>query len=301
MRPVEKWRGFQKILTRTIILNKMKFAGIAIGVAIVLAGCGGYFYTTVGGTVKGLGSGDVLVLRNDTNYRQTLSADGPFSFNVASNGSYTISVLTQPNTTNCSVANASGTMTGEAAVSNVVVTCVPNVQIGGTVSGLADSATLTLFNNGTSTATVTANGSYVFSTYVVNANPYAITVGVPPASQYCTVANGTGIADITNTAAALTSSVTCVPAVPVKFTVNGLTAGLTLTMANTVNGFVDRYSVTAPGNYSFNWSWLTGTAFNATVDTQPTGQTCTVTGNTGIIDASNPAASANIVVNCVKS
>lgn len=276
----------------------MKFAGIAAGVAIILAGCGGYVYTTVGGTVTGLGSGDTLVLRNDTNYRQTLTADGPFSFNVASNGSYVISVLTQPNTTNCTVVNGSGTMTGEAAVSNIVVTCVPNVQIGGTLSGLNAGSSMTLYNNGTSTAAVTANGSFLFPTYVVNGNPYAITVGVPPPSQYCTVANGTGIANIANTAAALTSTVNCVPAVPVKFTVNGLTAGQTLTVANTVNGYADNYSVTAAGSYTFNWSWLSGSTFNATVVTQPTGQTCTVTGGSGVIDANNPAASANIVVNC---
>ena len=285
-----------------IILNKSKFAALVVGAGIVLAGCGGFVYTTVGGTVTGLGTGNVLILRNDANYTQTLSADGTFAFNVASNGTYNITVQSQPNTVNCSVINGSGKMSGDASVTNIAVTCTPNVQIGGTLSGMPDAASMVLLNNATASATVTANGAFVFPNYVVNGSTYAITVGIPPASQYCTVANGTGVANLSNPAAALTARVSCVPATPVKFTVNGLTAGLVLTMANTVNGYVDSFSVSAPGNYFFNWSWLDGTPFNATVLTQPTGQTCTVTsGGKGTVSAANPAASQNIVVDCVKT
>ncbi|MFZ6746626.1 hypothetical protein ACO0LC_25630 [Undibacterium sp. JH2W] len=282
-------------------MNKSKFAAILAGVGIVLAGCGGFVYTTVGGTVTGLGPSDTIVLRNEGNYTQTLTADGSFNFNVASNGNYTITVATQPNSVNCSVANGTGRMSGETSVRNIAVTCTPNVPLGGTVAGMTDGASMTLVNNALYNATVTANGSFTFANYVVSGTTYAITVGVPPPSQYCTVANGTGTASNTNLPAALTSVVTCVPAVPVKFTVNGLTAGTILTMVNTVDGFADKYAVTAPGNYLFHWSWLSGKAFNATVDTQPTGQTCKVTAGTGVVDAANLAASANIIVDCAKT
>ncbi|MFZ6873046.1 hypothetical protein ACO0LF_13390 [Undibacterium sp. Di27W] len=282
-------------------MNKSKFAALLAGVGIVLAGCGGFVYTTVGGTVTGLGASDTIVLRNEGNYTQTLSADGSFSFNVASNGNYTITVASQPNSVNCTVVNGSGRMSGEASVRNIAVTCIPNVPLGGTVVGMTDGASMTLVNNALYNATATANGSFTFANYVVSGTTYAITVGVPPPSQYCTVANGTGTASNTNLPAALTSVVTCVPAVPVKFTVNGLTAGTVLTMVNTVDGFADKYSVTAPGNYLFNWSWLSGKPFNVTVDTQPTGQTCKVTAGTGVVNAANLAASANIVVDCAKT
>jgi len=282
-------------------LNTSKFAAVLVSVGIVLAGCGGFVYTTIGGTVTGLGSGDTVILRNESNYTQTLTADGSFQFNVASNGNYSITVAQQPNTVNCTVVNGTGKMTGEASVKNIVVTCTPNVPLGGTVAGLIDGGSMILLNNATYKATVTTNGSYKFADFAVNGASYAITVGLPPVSQYCTVANGTGVASNTNLPAALTSVVTCVPAVPVKFTVNGLTAGTILTLVNTVDGFADKYAVSAPGNYLFGWSWLTGKPFNVTVDTQPTGQTCKVTGATGVVDAANPAASANIVIDCAKS
>lgn len=279
----------------------MKLTAVTLGIGIVAAGCGGFVYTTVGGTVTGLGTGNTLVLRNEANYTRTLTADGTFSFNVASNANYAITVLTQPNTVNCAVANGTGRMTGESSVNNIAVSCTPNVQIGGTLNGMSDTGSITLYNNAATTATVTANGSFLFPNYVVNGGAYDITVGVPPAAQYCTVANGKGVASLANPAAALTASVTCIPATPVKFTVNGLTAGLVLTVANTVNGYVDNYTVTAPGNYAFGWSWLNGTPFSISVVTQPTGQTCKITGATGTVIESNPAASANIVVDCAKT
>ncbi|MBC3919471.1 hypothetical protein H8L32_18420 [Undibacterium sp. CY18W] len=283
-------------------MNKSKLLGIITCLVLILAGCGGFVYTTVGGTVTGLTSGDTLVLRNDANYTQTLTADGTFSFNVASNGSYAISVLTQPNTVNCTVVNGTGKMTGEAAVKNIIVTCVPNVPIGGTLAGLADSTSLVLVNNNTGlTATVSTNGTFLFGNYVVNGNAYTIAVGIPPAAQYCTVANGTGTANILNTAAALTSVVTCVPAVPVKFTVTGMTAGTILTMVNTANAYADKFSVTLDGTYGFNWSLLNGVSYVAAVDTQPSGQTCKVANGTGVIDFNNPTAAANITVTCAKS
>ncbi|MFZ6734675.1 hypothetical protein ACO0LG_22290 [Undibacterium sp. Ji42W] len=282
-------------------MNKSKFAALIVGAGIVLAGCGGFVYTTVGGTVTGLGTGDVLVLRNESNYTQTLTADGTFSFNVASNGNYTISVLTQPNSVNCTIINGTGRMSGDSAVKNIAVTCVPNVPVGGTVSGMADNSSMVLLNNALTTATVTANGSFQFASYGVSGQPFAVTVGIPPASQYCTVANGTGTVNNANPAASLTALVSCVPAVPVQFTVNGLAAGTVLTMVNTVDGFADKFAVSAPGNYQFGWSWLSGKPFNITVDTQATGQTCKVTGGTGVVDASNPAASRNAVVDCTKT
>ncbi|MFZ6658850.1 hypothetical protein [Undibacterium sp. TJN19] len=282
-------------------MNKSKFAGIIVGLALVLAGCGGFVYTTVGGTVTGLGATDSIVLRNESNYIQTLTADGTFNFNVASNASYAITIQTQPNTVNCTVVNGTGKMTSDAAVRNISVTCVPNVPVGGTVTGMNDNSTLVLLNNAVSSATVTGNGTFQFPVYVVNGNPYSVTVSVPPASQYCSVANGTGTANISNIAASNNVLITCVPAVPVKFTVNGLTAGTVLTMANTANGVVDKYSVTAIGVYAFNFNLLDGVPYAVTVDTQPAGQTCTVAGGTGVAHINDPTAASNIAVTCVKS
>jgi hypothetical protein len=50
---------------------------------------------------------------NEQNFIRTLTADGSFSFNVASNANYSIVVSSQPNLVNCTVANGTGKMTGE--------------------------------------------------------------------------------------------------------------------------------------------------------------------------------------------
>ncbi|MFZ6772932.1 hypothetical protein ACO0LB_09485 [Undibacterium sp. SXout7W] len=282
-------------------MNKTTLAFISGSIGLILAGCGGFVYTTVGGTVKGLGSGDSLVLRNDANYTKTLTADGTFAFNVASNGSYAISILTQPNSVSCALTNGTGTMTGDAAVTNVSVNCVPNVPVAGTLSGMSDGSTIILSNNATSTLTLSANGAFQFASYVVSGNPYSVAVSTPPAGQFCTVANGAGTVNNSNLLSGSNVAVTCAPAVPVKFTVSGLTSGSTLVMADTAIGIVDKYAVTADGTYSFNWSLLTGANYSASVDTQPSGQTCTVSNGAGVADLANPTGASNIAVKCVKN
>ncbi|MDE2429493.1 MAG: hypothetical protein KGM99_12235 [Burkholderiales bacterium] len=285
-------------------MNKSKLAGIAGCVGIILAGCGGFVYTTVGGNVSGLVAGDGVTLRNEGNYKVGVSTDGPFSFNEASNASYSISIYGQPNKTNCSVANGTGTMTGSGAVNNVSVTCVPNVPVSGTLSGLNDGNSIYLYNTtakGLESLQVTTNSTFQFLSYVVSGSTYAVSVNIPPAGQYCTVNNATGTVDNQNLTGASNVSVNCVPAVPVKFTVSGLTSGSSLTLANAGVGAGDKLAVSNDGTYSFNWSLLNGAPYTVSVDTQPTGQTCKVTNGTGVADLSNPTGASNILVNCVKN
>lgn len=63
--------------------------------------------------------------------------------------------------------------------------------IGGTVSGLAPGAQVALRNNGGDPLTLSANGSFSFTTPVAYNGSYAVTVGTQPAGQSCSVQNGT--------------------------------------------------------------------------------------------------------------
>lgn len=65
--------------------------------------------------------------------------------------------------------------------------------VGGTVSGLS-GAGLVLQNNAGNDLTVSANGSFTFSTSIVSGRAYAVTVKTQPSgpAQTCTVANGSG-------------------------------------------------------------------------------------------------------------
>lgn len=77
----------------------------------------------IGGTVGGL-VGTGLVLQNNGADDKALTSNGAFAFAtpIAVGGNYSVSVLTQPSASTCTVQN--GTGTANATVTNVAVTCV---------------------------------------------------------------------------------------------------------------------------------------------------------------------------------
>ena len=277
---------------------KTKNKAIIAGAILALAGCGGFVYTTVGGTVKGLTTDSVLVLKNEGNYTSRITADGPFSFKVASNGIYSITIGTQPNPVNCTLVNGSGKMTGDTPLNNIAVTCVPNVPVSGTLNGLVSGTSVSLSDNTVFQSTLTANGTFILPTYVVNGSTYAVTVSSQPAAQFCSVINGSGTADNTNLTAASNVAVNCVAAVPVAGTLTGLNTGLSVILSNNGNDSLTR---TATGAFAFANSILNGSTYAVSVVTQPTGQTCTVTNGAGTAALANPAGASNIAVNCVNN
>jgi hypothetical protein len=167
---------------------------------------------TIGGTVSGLNaSTSVTLLDNGTN-SLTVTANGSFTFTtaLASGATYKVTVGTQPTGETCTVTNGSGTV-GSANVTNVAVACATakTYTIGGTVSGLNASTSVTLLDNGTNSLTVTANGSFTFTTPIASGATYSVTVGTPPTGETCTVTNGSGTvgsANVTNVAVACSTS-----------------------------------------------------------------------------------------------
>jgi hypothetical protein len=107
-------------------------------------------------------------------------------------------VLAQPLGEDCTVTNGTGTAT--ANVVNANVACVQAYTINGAITGLT-AAGLVLQDNGGSNLTVSANAaSFTFAAPVLSGGAYSVTVLTQPASQSCTVVNGSGtaVADVTN-------------------------------------------------------------------------------------------------------
>jgi hypothetical protein len=74
-------------------------------------------------------------------------------------------------------------------------------SIGGTVSGLSGS--LVLQDNGSDDLSVSASGPFTFNTKLSSGTPYNVTVKTAPASQNCSISNGSGTvaaADVSNIA-----------------------------------------------------------------------------------------------------
>lgn len=67
--------------------------------------------------------------------------------------------------------------------------------VGGTVTGLAAGKQVVLSQNGTQTATVTANGTFQFGIALISGVAYNVTVATQPTGQNCTVVNAKGSAN----------------------------------------------------------------------------------------------------------
>jgi len=233
----------------------------------------------VGGTVNGL-RGNGLVLQNNGGDDLPISAaDGAFVFpaTLASGSAYDVTILSHPSEQTCSVTNGSGIASFD--VSDILISCIdilpPTFSVGGNVSGLAGSVTLQ--NNGGDDLTVSANGSFNFATAVVFGGTYSVTVASQPIGQSCTVVNNSGTvsADVTNVV------VTCATN---THSIGGSVSGLSGSMTLQNNGG-DDLIIDADGSFSFATAVAFGGAYNVTVASQPTGQSCTVVNNSGTVSA----------------
>jgi hypothetical protein len=143
---------------------------------------------SIGGTVTGLAkAGSGLVLQNNGGDNLTLKANGTFTFPtlVPAGATYKVTVLTQPAGPNqvCTVSN--GTGTANANVVNVQVIC-PAIfhTIGGTVVGLVGTNSgMVLQNNLGDNLTISANGTFTFSTPIADGSTYDVSVLVGPSTQ----------------------------------------------------------------------------------------------------------------------
>ena len=179
--------------------------------------------------------------------------------------------------------------------------------VGGSVFGL--SGTLVLENNGGDNLTINSNGSFTFATPVAQGAPYNVTVLTQPATQTCTVTNGSGTmggANVTNVGVNCVTNTTTLStsASQLALSVTGLTefgvsgtpsSGLAriITITNTGSNPAVNLSVTPP-------TWPTGTTSPTTCgSTLAASSSCTITitpGATATSDGTNPCSSGTAPV-----
>ncbi|MFL5307613.1 MAG: LamG-like jellyroll fold domain-containing protein [Polyangia bacterium] len=226
---------------------------------------------SVGGSIIGL-TGNGLVLHNGSDDLPLSGSATTFTFptKVASGAGFAVSVKTQPASPSqtCMVTGGTGTIAAGNA-SSITVNCTTDqFAVGGSISGLAGTVTLT--NNAGDDVNVTSNGTFSFPTLVTSGQPYKIEVKTQPAtpSQTCTVTNGSG----TVAGAMISATVACVTnAFKLKAAVMGVkAAGLTLE-----NG-TDMLAVSADGTVTVSAAVLSGTSYTLAIASQPVGQTCTI-------------------------
>ena len=243
---------------------------------------------SVGGTVSGL-SGTV-VLQDNGGDNLSVTASGPFTFAtaLASGAAYSVTVKTNPSGQACTVSGGSGTV-GSANVTSVTVSCAAaaSFSVGGTVSGL--SGTVVLQDNGGDDLSLSASGPFTFATKLASGAAYSVTVKTNPSGQACTVSAGSG-----TVASANVTSVAVSCAAAASFSVGGTVSGLSGTVVLQDNGG-DNLSVSASGPFTFATKLASGAAYSVTVNTNPSGQTCTVSAGSGTVASANVTS---VTVSC---
>ncbi|MFC4819103.1 BACON domain-containing protein [Dokdonella ginsengisoli] len=219
----------------------------------------------------------------------------PVSGSVASGGSSSVTVTANAGALAagtysaklCVATNDPAQASVEVSVS-LVVDAPATYTVGGTVSGLGGSG-LVLKLNGGNDLPVAANGAFTFPAGLTSGTAYTVTVGTQPSAQTCTVANGSGTiagSNVTNV------SVTCAAD---TYTLGGSASGLQGGGLVLKNGSTT-LAVASDGSFTFPGTLPDGTAYNVSVDTQPTSpaQVCTVANGSGTIHADV----TNVAVTC---
>ena len=159
----------------------------------------------------------------------------------------------------------------------VHVSPAPVFNVGVVVSGL--SGTVVLRNNGADDVSISANGGFTFATPVATGSPYDITVLSQPASEACSISDGTGTIAATD----VTATVNCAAN---TYAVGGTVSGLEGVVVLQDNGG-DNVDVSADGSFAFANALLSGSPYNVAVLTQPATQMCTVASASGTIIGTN--------------
>jgi hypothetical protein len=164
--------------------------------------------------------------------------------------------------------------------------------VGGTISGLSSNLAvkLVLQNNGGDNLTPTGNGTFAFATAINVGSAYYVTVSTQPSGETCVVENPVGVVEQSIgsvNSVVVVCSVTLSVANDITGQVNNLTSGGQLTLLN--NG-TQSYLITGTGvakqEFSFSLPQALNSTYSVVVQTNPTGQTCTLVNAAGTVTAS---------------
>jgi hypothetical protein len=280
-------------------------------------GCGQL--DSIGGTIKGLAKGNKLALNlhesfSPPNVTQTWTGTGsnfgftfgnppdPYGRGFYTGDKYTLTIPIQPTGQKCTVSNGTGTIVN-TDVKNIVIDCVPTYSIGGTITGLAKGATITLADKLSTTVTDVLNKTgtgasltFTFAKELTSSSKYSVSVKTQPSGEKCTVTGGTGVVVAKNVT---TVSVKCV-ATTTSYTIGGKVSGLTTGQSVVLedNG-ANNTTVTFPATgFTFSTKVSSGNKYKVTVLTPPSGDTCNVANGSGTVVSSDIT---NVSVSCSSS
>ncbi|MBB5208499.1 hypothetical protein [Chiayiivirga flava] len=170
---------------------------------------------------------------------------------------------------------------------------VQTFAVGGALSGLAPGGSISLRLNSGTPLVLDEDGAFAFANEVIEAGAYEVSIVTQPATQTCTVDNGSGTiagADVTDVL------VTCVDLPPPTYTVGGSVSGLGggRTVSLQLDGG-ETLSDVANGPFGFTTLLGSGETYSVTVSDVPADRVCEVQNGSGTID---DADVVNVLVQC---
>ena len=236
-----------------------------------------------GGLVLANGADQLVIYQNGTY---------TFPTKVAANGTFNVTVVTQPSNPfqTCGVSGGSGTVVS-GDVKSITVNCSPKTfTVGGTVTGLGGSGLKLRINDTEDVAINTVDGTYAFATALASGTKYAVVVKDDPTNRWqtCTLENATGVvanAKVENV------NVTCVDK---TFSISGTITGLKatgLSLTNTYTGGGGPETINPAMNateFAFAQAVKSGQTYTVTVPASPPNHECNVTDKaTGTVGGAN--------------
>ncbi len=208
-----------------------------------------------------------------------------FPTTFASGSTYTVRVKTQPAGQTCTLSsNATGTITSNITVTATCTTKGANDTISVAVTGL--TGTLVMQDDKADTLTFTTNNTQSFATTYASGSTYSVTVKTQPSGQTCTLSSnssGTITANITITATCTTNTTND----KISVAVTGLTGTLVVQ-----DDKADTLTFNSNTTQTFATSYASGSTYSVSVQTQPAGQTCTLSSNASGTITSNITVTA---------
>ncbi len=148
------------------------------------------------------------------------------------------------------------------------------------------TGTLVVQDSKSDKLTFTTNSTQTFATSYASGSTYSVTVLTQPTGQTCTLSSnstGTITSNITVTATCVTN-----PVYSISVAVTGLTSG-SLVVQDSQS---DSLTFTTNNTQTFAKSYASGSTYSVTVESQPTGQTCTLSSNSSGTITSNITVTA---------
>lgn len=163
--------------------------------------------------------------------------------------------------------------------------------IGGSISGLTANG-LVLADGSQTVSPASGASTFTFSTAVASGASYSVTVQGQPSHETCSVSSGSGTVGTSNVT---TVAVSCVAN---GYTIGGTISGLTASGLVLAEGSQTVSPASGATSFTFPTAIATGSSYSVTVQTQPSGEACSVSNASGTIATSNIT---NVAVNCATS